>query len=365
MPKEAADGRQRVVIERVCPVIDCGRFAAKRIVGEKVIVEADVFADGHVQVGCQILYWWGNEESQSSPMRPLGNNRWRGEFTVSKLGSYEYTVEAWIDRFQTWRSDLEKRVSAGQDVHVDLLTGAVLIERAATRATSEDATLLEKWAHRVREGKDGSAGASVALEERLLNRMQQYPELDLASRYERQFTVVVDREKAALLDLVRNISRDHARPKPDVTEHFGIARRGFPTLRPWVSTSSIFRPSIPSGIHFERERTIQMSAQPDDVGSPWAIGSEEGGHTSIHPQLGTLEDFRQFRFQSQGAWTGGGARYCVSVHAGPPLRQASIRNGSGRARTARYNMRRIRPRNIRTSTRSISKAPNGGRYGRN
>ncbi len=74
-----------------------------------MIVEADVFADGHVQVACQILYWRANEESHSSPMRLLANDRWRGEFTVAKLGRYEYTVEGWIDRFQTWRRDLEKR----------------------------------------------------------------------------------------------------------------------------------------------------------------------------------------------------------------------------------------------------------------
>ena len=133
-----ADGRRRVVIERVSPAIDCVRFAIKRVVGEKVIVEADVFADGHVQLACQILYWQDKAESQSAPMRPLANNRWRGEFTVAKLGRYEYTVEAWIDRFQTWRRDLEKRVSAGQDVRVDLLIGAELIERSATRATGED-----------------------------------------------------------------------------------------------------------------------------------------------------------------------------------------------------------------------------------
>jgi starch synthase (maltosyl-transferring) len=101
MSEVIADGRRRVVIERVSPEIDCGRFAVKRVVGEKVIVEADVFADGHVQVACKILYWQGNQESQSSPMRPLANNRWCGEFTVARLGRYDYTVEAWIDRFQT------------------------------------------------------------------------------------------------------------------------------------------------------------------------------------------------------------------------------------------------------------------------
>jgi starch synthase (maltosyl-transferring) len=293
VPKEAADGRQRVVIERVCPVIDCGRFATKRIVGEKVIVEADVFADGHVQVACQILYWWGNEESQSSPMRPLGNNRWRGEFTVSKLGSYEYTVEAWIDRFQTWRSDLEKRVSAGQDVHVDLLTGAELIERAARRATSEDATLLEKWAHRVREGNDGSAGAEVALEEKLLNLMQHYPERDLASRYDRQFTVVVDREKAAFSTWYEIFPRSCS-PQAGCHGTFRDCEAWLPYIASMDFDVVYLPPIHPIGHAFRKGKNNSEVAQPDDVGSPWAVGSAEGGHKSIHAELGTLEDFRRF-----------------------------------------------------------------------
>src|ERR1700691_1325926 len=132
-PELPIDGRQRVIVARVSPEIDCGRFAIKRVVGETVTVEADVFADGHDLVACQILYRQGGHELQSSPMRPLGGDRRRGEFTVTELGQYCYTVEAWIDHFGTWRRDLEKRISARQDVSVDLLIGADLIERAVVR----------------------------------------------------------------------------------------------------------------------------------------------------------------------------------------------------------------------------------------
>ena len=129
---QPADGQRRVVIERVSPEIDCGRFPIKRVVGEAVVVEADVFADGHDQVTCQVLYSrGGDKEWQSSPMTSLGNDRWRGVFSVAKAGRYEYTIEGWIDRFQTWRDDLAKRIAAGQDVRVDLLIGADLIEAAA------------------------------------------------------------------------------------------------------------------------------------------------------------------------------------------------------------------------------------------
>ena len=135
-----------MVIGRLSPEIDGGRFAIKRVAGEKVVVEADVFADGHDQVSCQILYWRDENQPQVSPMKPLGNDRWRGEFSVAELGKYRYTVEGWIDRFQTWRKDLEKRIAAKQDVSVDLLIGAGLIEAAAGRAQSEHAKLLLDWA---------------------------------------------------------------------------------------------------------------------------------------------------------------------------------------------------------------------------
>jgi starch synthase (maltosyl-transferring) len=102
MAEQQVDGRNRVVIERVSPEIDCGRFPIKRVVGERVVVEADVFADGHDQIACQILYWQDEKKLKTLPMKPLGNDRWRGDFPVEELGRYQYTVEGWIDRFETW-----------------------------------------------------------------------------------------------------------------------------------------------------------------------------------------------------------------------------------------------------------------------
>src|ERR1043166_5793052 len=190
------DGRQRVIVARVSPEVDCGRFAIKRVVGETVIVEADIFADGHDQVACQILYKQDGQGLQASPMKPLGNDRWRGEFTVTALGGYCYTVEGWIDRFETWRRDREKRISAGQDFSVDLLIGAILIERAAARATPEDARVLLDFAQRLRENAGNGSGAAIALDSEFLKLIRHYPERDLATRYEKQLPVVVEREKA-------------------------------------------------------------------------------------------------------------------------------------------------------------------------
>src|SRR5882672_8865955 len=173
VPEEQNDGRRRVVIESVRPQIDCGRYSIKRVVGETVVVEADVFADGHDQVACHLLYWGENDQAvQSSPMVSVGNDRWRGEFTALTVGRYEYTVEGWIDRFTTWRSDLIKRIDAGQDVHIEMLTGAQLIEDVAGRAESEDADLLRRAARRLREDKDKESRKNAALDVKLLSAVQ-------------------------------------------------------------------------------------------------------------------------------------------------------------------------------------------------
>lgn len=293
VPEGLADGRRRVVIERVSPEIDCGRFAIKRVVGETVTVEADVFADGHDQVVCRVLYWKHDAEPQSSAMLPLGNDRWRGEFAVAQEGRYQYTVEGWIDRFRTWRSDLQKRISAGQDIRVDLITGAQLIERAADRAAGEDTELLRQWARRLRDDRDKLSGSELALQEQLSRVMERYPERDLAARYEKQLTVIVDRGKARFSTWYEVFPRSCA---PQAARHGTL--RDCEAWLPYIASMGfdvVYLPPIhPIGKSFRKGKNNAVVAQPDDPGSPWAIGSAEGGHKSVHPQLGTLEDFKRF-----------------------------------------------------------------------
>jgi len=291
-PENSTDGRCRVVIERVSPEIDCSRFAIKRVVGETVTVEANVFADGHDQVGCQILYWREGAAPQSAPMKPVGNDRWRGEFTVDKIGSYEYSVEGWIDRFRTWRSDLEKRVAAGQDVRVDLLVGVELIDRAAARAAGDDAQLLRQWARRIREDDDKSA-AALALHEELLAVIERYPDRDLATRYEKTLNIVVDREKARFSTWYEVFPRSCS-PQPGRHGTLHDCEAWLPYIASMGFDVVYLSPIHPIGRAFRKGKNNSIAAQPDDVGSPWAIGSEEGGHKSVHPELGTLDDFRRF-----------------------------------------------------------------------
>jgi starch synthase (maltosyl-transferring) len=292
-PEMPADGRRRVVIERVWPEIDCGRFAIKRVAGDRVTVEADVFADGHDQVACRVLFWHENAEPQSSPMEPLSNDSWRGEFRVDRIGRYHYTIEGWIDRFGSWRSGIEKKISAGQDVGVDLLTGADLIEGAARRAAGEDAQFLRDWARRFREQSGTLYDSSQVRDGELLRTMERYPDLEFASRYEKELTVVVDREKAAYSAWYEVFPRSCS-PQPGRHGTFGDCEQWLPYIASMGFDVVYLPPVHPIGHAFRKGKNNSAVAQPDDVGSPWAIGSAEGGHKSVYAELGTLADFRRF-----------------------------------------------------------------------
>jgi starch synthase (maltosyl-transferring) len=290
--QKPADGRKRVVIECVTPEIDAGRFPIKRIAGDTVRVEADVFADGHDHVTARLLY---RPQALSSwtavPMQPLGNDRWHGEFPVASVGEYFYTIAGWIDHFDTWRSDLEKRIAAGQDIRVDLLIGAQLVEQAAARADGEDAPALQRWAALLRETGVIPAAQTAALDPDLAATMARYPDPFMESRYDRELRVTVDREKARCSAWYEMFPRSaalepgrHGTFRDCEARLDYVARLGFDVL--------YLPPIHPIGLSFRKGKNNSPTAEPGDTGSPWAIGAKEGGHTAIHPQLGTLADFR-------------------------------------------------------------------------
>lgn len=289
------DPRRRVAIESVHPEIDCGQFPIKRITGEKVVVQAAIFADGHDQLACRILYWDGYApDPQTAPMTSLGNDLWRGEFRVSKIGRCRYSVEGWIDRFGTWRADLMKRIAAKQNVAMELLVGVQIIEDAASRATGEHAPQLSEWAKRLRAAaKNEPLGRTIALEEDLLPVLQLYPDPNSITRYGKELEVVVDRPKA-LFSAWYEVFPRSCSPEPGRHGTFKDCEGRLPYIASMGFDVVYLPPIHPIGHTLRKGKNNSTAAQPDDVGSPWAIGSEEGGHKSVHPQLGTLEDLRHF-----------------------------------------------------------------------
>ncbi|MBI4498598.1 MAG: alpha-1,4-glucan--maltose-1-phosphate maltosyltransferase [Chloroflexi bacterium] len=285
--------RGRVAIEGVQPEIDGGRFPIKRVVGEQVKVEADGFADGHDILSCVLLYRrQGDAAWTARPMEHLGNDRWRGVFTVAELGCYAYTVKAWIDRFLTWRRDTATKAEAGQDVTVELLVGAALIEEASTRAAHPDAERLHAWANALRGDGDPDQKLRLALSDDVAHLMGAYPDTRLSTTYEKELGVVVDRERARFSTWYELFPRSTA---AEAGRHgtFADCAARLPAIAALGVDVLYFPPIHPIGYSHRKGKNNALLAGPDDPGSPWAIGSHEGGHKAVHPQLGTLEDFRR------------------------------------------------------------------------
>jgi starch synthase (maltosyl-transferring) len=285
------EGRVRVVIEGVHPEIDCGQFPIKRVVGEPVVVEADVFADGHDSLSCQILYCHSADADwRTTSMRLLANGRWRAEFQVTKLGRYRYTIEGWIDPFKTWRNDLSKRFKVQDDLRVDLLIGADLLAEAAGRASAGDSVRLAECARLLRHGSDQESKLEVAFGDEVAELMERHPARHFPKRYDKELIVLVEREKALFSTWYEVFPRSCA-PEPGRHGTF----KDCEALLPYIASMGfdvLYLPPIhPIGRTFRKGKNNSAVAQPDDVGSPWAIGAEEGGHTSVHPELGTLDDF--------------------------------------------------------------------------
>ncbi|MCU0608571.1 MAG: alpha-1,4-glucan--maltose-1-phosphate maltosyltransferase [Chitinispirillaceae bacterium] len=284
------DGRKRVVIEGISPEIDAGRFPVKRVVGDRVVVEADVFTDGHDAVSCMLLYRRETDTLWNEvPMEPLVNDLWRGAFHVREIGRYRYTIMAWVDHFRSWSRDLTKRIDAGQDLTVELQAGAMMIAAALSRAAGADAGRLG-WFEKTLTG--GSADAPrQALSVELASLMDRYADRSFAAKYDRELVVAVSRERARFSAWYELFPRSCS-PDPKMHGTFKDVEARLPSIAAMGFDVLYLPPIHPIGRSFRKGPNNSTSAGPDDHGSPWAIGGPEGGHKSIHPQLGTLKDFR-------------------------------------------------------------------------
>jgi starch synthase (maltosyl-transferring) len=284
-------GLVRVVIESVSPQVDCGRFAVKRTLGETVQVEADIFTDGHDAVSGQLLYRReGESDWRRAFMRPLVNDRWAASFEVDALGRWSYCVRAWVDHFETWRRDLVKRRNAGQDLSIEFQRGAALVDAAAARA-DEQAAVLQGLARELRD-ETSRRRYVVATDETLASIMREHPDPALVEQVPESFAVTVDPVRARFSTwyelFPRSASSDPARHGTfrDCESRLAyVASMGFDVL--------YLPPVHPIGLAHRKGPNNSVRARPEDPGSPWAIGASDGGHKSVHPQLGTLEDFRR------------------------------------------------------------------------
>ncbi|MBM3357644.1 MAG: DUF3416 domain-containing protein [Betaproteobacteria bacterium] len=293
VPKKpiSEDGRLRAVIEALQPIVDGGRYPVKRAVGERLVVEADVFGDGHDTLRCVLQYRRdGAARWTEAEMEHFDNDRWRAAFDVAELGRYRYTVVAWVDAFLTWRKDFARRVDPA-DVALALEVGAGLVAQAAERAKSADARALKSLAGQLREKDDLEARRKLATGEELAGLMARHPDRSLEARYAPELEVTVDPPRGRCSAWYEMFPRSCA----DAPGRHGTFRDCERRLE-YVSELGfdvLYLPPVHPVGHVKRKgRNNALEAARNDPGSPWAIGSREGGHKALHPALGTLEDFR-------------------------------------------------------------------------
>jgi starch synthase (maltosyl-transferring) len=290
-PGEALEAQPRVAIEAVGPVVDGGRFPAKRTVGDTIVVECDAFADGQDRLAGVLRHRWDRERRWTeSPLVPLDNDRWRGTFPATRIGRYRFTIEVWIDQFSTWAAAFAKRVEAGQDVRVELRIGAALVRAAAKRARGGDARQLSAWADRLEAG-DGEA-ARIALSDPLAGAMRRYPDRKSAARYTPEVTIWIDRERARTGAWYEMFPRSTS-PEPGGHGTFADCEARLPYVAGMGFDVLYLPPIHPIGRDHRKGPNNAETGRPEDPGSPWAIGAAEGGHTAVHPELGTIADFRR------------------------------------------------------------------------
>jgi starch synthase (maltosyl-transferring) len=290
--RPARNGRLRVVIEGVKPEVDGGRFPAKRVVGDRVTVEADAFADGHDVIVCRLLYRHESEPDWSeAAMLPLGNDRWRGEFAVPRIGRYRYTVTGWVDPFLSWRSEFARRVDPA-DIASAARVGSLLIARAANRAGAEDAARLREAGQQLARATDPAELKRLGLSEETAALVSRHPDRRAASTYDKELAIVVDRERARYSTWYEMFPRS-ASTQPGRHGTFSDCEARLPYIAGMGFDVLYLPPIHPIGHSHRKGPNNALDAGSDDIGSPWAIGNAEGGHKAIHPDLGTLEDFRR------------------------------------------------------------------------
>jgi starch synthase (maltosyl-transferring) len=283
----AATMAPRLVIEDISPHVSDGNFAAKRVVGEHAQVRATVYADGHEQLAAELLHRAEDDERWTAVrMAQLPNDRWSAAFALARLGRHLFAVEAWLDRFGGFRRDFAKKLEAGVAQVVDQAEGLAFVREAAERSTGDLRTALGDWIIRIHEGANS---ASLLLSPDLAQLMETADDRPhrLRSPIER-----VDAERLQarfsswyeLFPRSMSGSKDRHGNFADVIDHLPRIRdMGFDTL--------YFPPIHPIGTTNRKGPNNTLTPAPGDPGSPYAIGSVDGGHDVIHPELGTFEDF--------------------------------------------------------------------------
>jgi starch synthase (maltosyl-transferring) len=275
-------------IEDVYPAVDAGRFPVKRIIGEPFEVWADIFRDGHDLIAAALI--WRPEDGREwrhEPMIHHGNDRWSGSFVPDAPGRYAYAIEAWTDEFATWRHGFELKQKAGADLNLDAIEGAGLLTKAVGGGPSSAATILRQCEAFLQTGEADNLLSAVLQE--AMAESQPRPDLTRSAL----FPLMIDRPRARYSSWYEMVPRSQGKvPGQHGTFTDCVAR--LPDIAAMGFDVVYLTPIHPIGIANRKGRNNAVTAAADDPGSPYAIGAAIGGHDAVHPELGTLDDFRDF-----------------------------------------------------------------------
>lgn len=296
-----------ITIEAVWPEIDGGRYAVKREVGDKMDVFADIFKDGHDILRAVIMCRRADgQEWRETPMYELnpGLSHWGGTVYFDENTRYVYTIEAWVDEYGTWLDGTTKKRNAGQNVTLELIEGANIVRKTLDRlnamtdvrdpeARKADIELLSGMLARFDASEDEFECANYLMSEAVVHAMDRWPDRDKACRYDRELEVWVDRERARFGAWYEMDARSQG-TQEGVHATFKDCEARLPEIKEMGFDVVYLLPIHPIGLTHRKGKNNSLVAEPWDVGSPYAVGSSEGGHKAVHPQLGTMDDFRSF-----------------------------------------------------------------------
>ena len=288
------NGQARVVIDHLSPQVDGGRSAFKRVVGDWIRFKAHAFADSHDLLTVDLrIRKVGNKNWEYIPMKELGNDEFAADYTTQDIGLYEYEVAGVIDHYGSWYEGFRKKHAEKQPIDIECKIGAELLIQTATRASKKDAKQLKEWAKLLEDSNaDAHERATLACNKHVLDIARAYPAREWETVTTRSL-LSVERERAAFSSWYEYFPRSCAN---DGVTHgtFRDAANRLPEIQRMGFNIIYFPPINPVGREFRKGKNNTLKPSKTDVGSPWAIGAAEGGHTSILKDLGTLDDFKWF-----------------------------------------------------------------------
>jgi starch synthase (maltosyl-transferring) len=285
-------GKQRVIISNISPEIEHGQFPAKATVGELLQISADIFSDGHDEISANVYMRMPNDETWiEQPMSAGLNDRWAAAFSPGKTGYYQFRLEAWIDHYKTWSHGLKKKFDAEQDIEIELQIGAQLLEQAK-QYPGADIKSLTAWQNSFLNPVKLSKVVQLAVDAKVYSEMYKHRDRKTVTAYPLTLLIEVERKKAAFSSWYELFPRSTA-PEDREQGTFNDVINLLPRITKMGFDVLYFPPIHPIGEKNRKGKNNTLKAADTDPGSPWAIGNRTGGHKAIHPQLGTLADFKK------------------------------------------------------------------------